>query len=155
MLNKDDLRIVIIDVLKRLGMYSDVAVELLMGTCAVESDFGRSIEQIGGGPGLGVFQIEPNTMNDIWYNYIRYREGLRVILAEEFGMKGPDKERLKNDLEYGIVMARLKYRRSPVALPKSEKDIEGLARVWKKVYNTDLGKGSIEKFISKYKKYCI
>lgn len=155
MLNKDDLRIVIDDVLKRLGMYSESATELLMGTCAVESDLGQSVEQIGGGPALGVFQMEPNTMNDIWYNYIRYREGLRVILAEEFGMKGPDKERLKNDLEYSIVMARLKYRRSPVALPKSCKDTLGLAKVWKKGYNTDLGKGTVEKFISKYKKYCV
>ena len=155
MLDKDDLRIVIADVLKRLGMYSESATELLMGTCAVESNLGEYDEQIGGGPALGVFQMEPNTMNDIWSNYIRYREGLRILLIEEFGMNGPDKERLKNDLEYGIVMARLKYRRSPLALPKSDKDIEGLARVWKKVYNTDLGKGSTEKFISKYKKYCI
>ena len=155
MLNKDDLRIVIADVLKRLGMYSETATELLMGTCAVESDFGQSVEQIGGGPALGVFQMEPNTMNDIWYNYIRYREGLRVILAEEFGMRGPDKERLKNDLEYGIVMARLKYRRSPIVLPSSTSDVKGLAEAWKKIYNSTLGKGTVEKFISKYKKYCI
>ncbi len=155
MLNKDDLRIMIADVLKRLGMYSETATELLMGTCAVESDFGRSVEQVGGGPGLGVFQMEPNTMNDIWYNYIRYREGLRVILSEEFGMKGPDKEKLKNDIEYSIVMARLKYRRSPEVLPPSDKDIRGLAETWKKVYNTKLGKGTVEKFVSKYKKYCI
>ena len=155
MLNKDDLRIMIADVLKRLGMYSETATELLMGTCAVESDFGRSVEQVGGGPALGVFQMEPNTMNDIWYNYIRYREGLRVILADEFGMRGPDKEKLKNDIEYSIVMASLKYRRSSLVLPKSDKDIEGLARVWKKVYNTDLGKGTVEKFVSKYKKYCV
>lgn len=155
MLDKDDLRIVITDVLKRMGMYSVSATELLMGTCATESDFGKYDEQVGGGPALGVFQMEPNTMNDIWYNYIRYREGLQVILAEEFGMRGPDKERLKNDVEYGIVMARLKYRRSPVVLPKSEKDIEGLAKVWKKVYNTELGKGTTDKFIRKYKKYCV
>lgn len=99
--------------------------------------------------------MEPNTMNDIWYNYIRYREGLRVILADEFGMRGPDREKLKNDIEYSIVMARLKYRRSPLVLPNSASNIEGLARVWKKVYNTDLGKGTVEKFVSKYKKYCV
>lgn len=153
-MNKDDIRAIINDVLIRLGMHSEVAVELLMGTCAVESNFGMYDKQVNG-PALGVFQIEPFTMNDIWYNYIRYREGLRIILDSEFGMVGPDKSKLRYDIEYGIVMARLKYRRSPHALPKSPSDILGLARVWKRDYNTYEGKGKESEFIDKYKKYCL
>lgn len=155
MLNKDDTRIIITDVLKRLDMYSEVAVELLMGTCAVESNFGKYDKQLGGGPALGPWQMEPNTMNDIWFNYIRYRERLRIMLANEFGMSGPDKDRLQKDLEYAIVLARLKYRRSPLPLPIKPTDIAGLANYWKSVYNTNKGKGEVADFIRKYKTFCI
>ena len=99
--------------------------------------------------------MEPNTMNDIWSNYIRYRDGLRILLIEEFGMYGPDKERLQFDIEYSIVLARLKYRRSPLPLPAKATDVQGLAKVWKSVYNTGLGKGRIEDFVTKYNKYCV
>lgn len=153
-MNKDDLRITIKDVLERLNMYSDGAVELLMGTCAVESDFCKFDKQIGGGPALGWWQMEPATMNDLWSNYIKYKEGLKAILASEFEMYGPNIERLQNDPEYGIVMARLLYRRSKTLIPDAD-DIAGLATTWKKVYNTYLGKGTVEKFIKKYKQHCI
>lgn len=152
-MNRDDLRITITDVLNRLGMYSEGAVELLMGTCAVESDFCKHDKQIGG-PALGWWQMEPNTMNDIWSNYIKYKEGLKAVLASEFDMFGPNVERLQNDPEYGIVMARLVYKRSKNPIPEAD-DIAGLAATWKAVYNTYKGKGTIEKFIGKYRQYCI
>ena len=40
----------------------------------------------------------------------------------------------------------------PEKLPNSY-DIEGLAKYWKKYYNTEGGKGTVEKFIEKYEKY--
>lgn len=154
-LNKESTRTIIRDCITRLGLHSEVAVELLMGTCAVESNFGTYNKQLGDGPALGVFQMEPATMRDIWDNYINYRAELKRLLASEFGMIRADECRLQYDIEYSIVMARLKYRRSKYLLPYNSTDIEGLAEAWKRDYNTYLGKGKTSEFISKYKKYCI
>lgn len=152
-MNKDDLRLLITDVLTRIGMYSSSATELLMGTCAVESNFCKYDRQLGAGPARGWWQIEPNTMYDIWNNYIRYRQSLQSTLWSEFSMSGPNLDRLQHDPEYSIVLARLKYRRSSLPLPDT-KDIVGLAKVWKQVYNTSKGKGRVEDFIEKYNHYC-
>ena len=47
-------------VLQDLKMYSPVAENLIMGTAAQESGF-TYIKQLGGGPALGMFQVEPAT----------------------------------------------------------------------------------------------
>ena len=78
---------------------------------------------------------------------------IRDSLWAEFSMSGPDTKRLKDDPEYGIVIARLKYRRSILPLPPAN-NIYGLAKIWKEVYNTSRGKGRIEDFVNKYAKYC-
>jgi len=153
MLDKIWLRGRVTNVLIRMGMYSEGATELLMGTCAQESTFGKYKTQLGGGPAKGYWQIEPLTMNDNWHSYINFRPKLKELLEKEFGMTGPDLWRLENDVDYGIVMARLKYRRSPARIPEPD-DIEGLAHVWKEVYNTPLGAGTEEEFEHNYKKYC-
>ena len=49
-------------------------------------------------------------------------------------------------------MCRLKYRRDPEPLPEPD-DIEGLGKTWKRVYNTHLGKGKVDEFVSNYYKY--
>ena len=49
-------------------------------------------------------------------------------------------------------MCRVHYYRVSEALPE-ENDIEGMARYWKKYYNTPLGAGTEEEFIHNYKEY--
>ena len=67
-MNKVTLRNLITSVLKELNLHSDNAVNLLMGTAAQESHLGKYRKQIGGGPALGIFQMEPATFNDIVNN---------------------------------------------------------------------------------------
>ena len=43
------------------------------------------------------------------------------------------------------------YYRTPDPLPIN--DIPGMARMWKDYYNTHLGKGTVEEFITNYNKY--
>lgn len=145
--NKDQFRGLIVDVLREADLYSPSAVELLMLTCAVESDFGTYIEQITG-PALGVFQMEPNTHNDIWDNYLKYRSN-RV-----YWDVNNDVESLRYDMKYAIYMARLHYLRVPEPLPNAT-NVEALARYWKKYYNTEKGKGRVDNAIQKYKEYCV
>ena len=132
--------------------YSEEAVNLLMGTAAVESALGKYIRQIHG-PALGIFQMEPAT----------YLDNLKWIYSQ--GLSFSDKlfdvcnnirenkpELLMYNLKVAIVFARIHYYRKPGALPES---IEGMAQYWKKHYNTHLGKGTEEKFIEYYKKYVL
>ena len=148
-MDKVTLKALITSVLKELGLHSDNAVNLLMGTAAQESHLGKYRKQIGGGPALGIFQMEPATFNDIVRNYLRYKPELAVkieMVARVCRLHAEDIE--TNDL-LAICMARVHYLRVSEAIPS---DVEGMARYWKRYYNTPLGKGTVEEFIANYKK---
>lgn len=150
--DKKQFRDLIQRTLQDLGMHSESAVNLLLGTAAQESQFGTYFRQIGGGPALGVFQMEPDTEIDIWDNYLRYRSELAYIIAIITGKACPSSIDLEANLSYQIAMVRIHYRRIPEALPKAD-DVAGLARYWKQHYNTHLGAGTEEEFIRNYNKY--
>lgn len=128
--------------------YSDVAVELVLGTAAVESHF-EHLQQIQG-PALGLWQIEPATHDDLWRNYILHRPPLRERMLALCGLWPTRADQLRTNLLYGAAMCRVHYRRSPVPLPSTVTDVRGLAWVWKRAYNTSAGKGTIDQFISAY-----
>lgn len=139
---------VIVPVLAQLGLYSDSAVNLLLGTCAQESQLGTYLKQING-PALGIYQIEPNTHDDIWDNYLKYRGDLGgKILA----IDSRDTNNLITNLAYATAIARIIYLRAPDNIPAAN-DIAGLARFYKKYYNTPLGAATEEQFIDNYKRY--
>ena len=48
-------------------------------------------------------------------------------------------------------MARIHYLRVPEALPAAD-DVVGLAAYWKRYYNTELGAGTVEKFVESYQR---
>jgi len=146
-INPKQLRSLIKNTLEGLNLYSPEAEELLMGTCAQESHLGTYINQING-PALGIFQMEPATEIDIWYNYVHFNEGLKKSLGGDWSC--PSLRRLESDLAYQIVMARLHYRRVRGYLPKVD-DLEGQARYWKQFYNTPKGKGTVEEYMKNYK----
>lgn len=148
-MDKVTLKALITSVLKELGLHSDNAVNLLMGTAAQESHLGKYRKQIGGGPALGIFQMEPATFNDIVKNYLRFKPGLTVKIEGVARVCRFHAEDIENNDLLAICMARVHYLRVSEAIPS---DVEGMARYWKKYYNTPLGKGTVEEFISNYKK---
>lgn len=150
--NSDQFRDVISRVLKDAGLYSDAAVELLMMTAAVESNFGTYLNQVNG-PALGVFQMEPNTHDDIWDNYLRYKGNLYELVSEYQTIVDGSYQQLETNLAYAIVMTRVHYLRVPEPLPNAADQL-GLAQYWKEHYNTRHGKGKIEHAIEKYRRYC-
>lgn len=127
-------------VLTEKGLYSESAVKLLLGTMAVESDFGKFTRQIGG-PALGIFQMEKPTF-----------EWLKEKYSDEYGLSRYSFEMLETNNKLAVLFARLRYLVAPDDLPK-ESDIKGLAEYWKKHYNTPKGKGKTTDFISKFKTY--
>ena len=138
--------------LLRLGLHSAAAETLLVGTALVESGGLRWLRQRGGGPALGLFQIEPATHDDVWTNFLRYRDPL-ADKAAAFAAPWPSRhEQLITNPAYACVVARLIYYRAPAPLPKAD-DLVGLARYWKAHYNTALGAGTVPGFLKAYSRF--
>lgn len=149
MFNVHQLRELIIKpALENLVMLSDDAVELLVFTCAVESGGGTYLKQLNG-PALGIYQMEPETYNDLWYNYIQKKPSILLKLVTNFECnRVPDEYRLIYDLRYATAMTRIHYARIPEALPKKE-NLNGLWLYYKRYYNS-LGKAQEDQTIQKY-----
>jgi hypothetical protein len=136
-------------------MWSESAENLLLGTAAQESLMGTYLVQLGGGPALGIYQMEPATEKDCWDNFILHRNELRLIM-NDISTNTTNGELFESELTWNLVyataMARIKYYRDPEPLPAAD-DIPGLAAYWKRVFNTNLGKGTEAEFIDNYHTY--
>ena len=135
--------------LETLGLYSKAAEQLLLGTALQESRL-TYLRQVGGGPALGLFQMEPATHDDIWHNYLDYRPELasRVSIL----VSVPIAQSLTANMWYAAAMARVHYRRVPAPLPE-EGDIEAMAAYWKQHYNSQLGAGQEHEFVANWERY--
>jgi hypothetical protein len=132
-----------------LIMFSEDAFELLVLTCAVESAGGTYLKQVKG-RALGIYQMEPDTYNDIWQNYIIKKNDLSLLMATNFDCsRMPDEDRLIYDLRFATAMARLHYARFPEPIPSKE-NLKALYAYYKKYYNTALGASEEDKSIRKY-----
>jgi hypothetical protein len=128
------------------------AVELVLATGLVESRY-KYIKQIGSGIASSYWQIEGDTAKDCVDNYLSFRPSLAKKCAEvsqtpaSLWVKGT-KEDWENVLKYNmycaIIMCRLKYWRSPKPLPKTTLQ---MAHMWKDVYNTEGGAGTVAHFM--------
>jgi len=149
---------------------SPYAVALLVGTAAQESRMGEFLVQLGGGPALGIFQMEPDTYYDIWDHFIDYRPHIQRMIVRvcpgDYGhrsmrqpggedlmrvLMAPDPKRLVYDLRFATLMARLHYYRVSKPLPKTP---QGYAAYWKLYYNTELGAGTQAEFLHNWGQFC-
>lgn len=135
------------------GVYSDRAVELLMGTAAQESHLGRYLYQVRG-PAIGFFQMEPDTLDSLWEDYIRFRPRIAAGITAVSGYDGPDQWALETSLAYQIAMARVRYLPAKPGLPAAD-DLFGMGWYWDKYYNRNPEKGFVEDFVASYKEYCL
>lgn len=130
---------------------SKEAQMLLLATAAIESHCGHYVAQVNG-PALGIWQMEPKTLHDIYDNCDAINATGKPLLLklDKLDLFNCNRE---ETLEEGLVvspmyacaMARLKYSMSPDRLP-SYKDISGIYEYYKKIYNTPLGKSDFGKF---------
>jgi len=134
------------------AMNTPEAEELLMGTAVQESSL-IYLRQLSGGPGMGLFQIEPTTHNDVWTNYLAYRQDIAATVNSlAAGGKGTA-EQLPWNLGYSAVIARLIYWRAPAPMPAASDGIEALGAYWKQYYNTEAGAGTAEQWVNNYNTY--
>jgi len=154
MLDIEQFRLLIVrPTLEYMGLHSPAAEELIMGTAAQESRF-TYLHQLGTGPALGLFQMEPATHNDIWANFLRYQHDLAGKARDLVSPRYRDGDAvlagaLIGNLEYACAMCRIHYRRKKDPLPEAS-DIDGLGEFWKQHYNTTQGKGTVDEFVNNY-----
>lgn len=126
----------------------DDAEEILLFTAIHESGGLRHRRQLGGGPALGLFQMEPETHDDLWMNFLSSRPDLDQALRDMFTPSEGvlDSSLLAIDDGYAAAMARMQYFRARQALPPAG-NAEAQAAYWKRNYNTSLGKGTVAAFL--------
>lgn len=120
--------------LEALHLHSPQAVILVLGTGMVESRL-TFLKQLGSGPALGIFQMEPATHKDIHQNVLRYNGELRNRL-EILTISACAAEMAGNML-YAAAMCRIQYYRFSEPLPSIE--ARAMAEYHKKYYNTVAG----------------
>ena len=134
--------------LMAIGHGAPAAEELLLGTAIQESGL-KYLHQIGGGPAVGLWQMEPTTHDDCYATYLDYRGPLRAsIVSLSVTQKA---EEMAWNLRYACAMARIKYLRSPLPLPAAG-DVEGMAAMWKQCYNSAGGAGSEEQYVKNWRR---
>ena len=132
------------------GNYESKAANFLsLCTAAIESNCGEYIKQING-PALGPWQMEPDTHSDIWQNCDALQGGSMLNKIASLCVSGMPDNDLMLSPSYACAMARLKYSMDPHALPKytgdSNVDLKSFYDYYKRVYNTELGASTYDKW---------
>lgn len=149
-MNNKQLHDAIYNILLSLKLYSnDSIIKMIFETACVESNCGEYIKQING-PACGIFQIEPNTAQDIIDNYIKYRSRYKDIFDMLYIKTFTLPQNLKYNLAFSVFMCRMFYMRIKESIPNT---VEKRAEYWKKYYNTEQGKGTTTEYIRKVGKY--
>ena len=153
-MDKDQLRELIEETLRQIGLYSKDATELIMLTIAQESRLGHFVKQLGNGPALGIAQMEPATFKDHTDHYLRYKQDIKEAIMKACNLMKWEDKALVYNLKFSISMCRVHYLRNSEPLPVHT-NISKMAEYWKKYYNTHLGAGTVEEAINNYQKYAL
>ena len=140
-----------------MDLYSPAAENLLLGTIAHESGGGKHIDQRLSssdttlGPAVGIYQIEPWVLNDLYDTYLAFRPEKLWLVNEPLG-NWPDRTtQLATNLTFATAVARLLYYRHPEKLPAAD-DIDGLWKYYKRYFNTIKGKAKEADWKASYKR---
>lgn len=128
--------------LKRIGLASPSAINLVTGIGLVESGY-RTKRQYGGGPALGYWQMEPATHDDCWTNFLDYRPMLAGLVRKVAYPGTPKSALLLTNDAYAAAMCRIRLYRSSEPLPDADCAL-ALCRYWKLYYNSSLGAGQVD-----------
>ncbi len=140
-------------------MYSPAAERLLMCIGAHESygftfiDQITSWDDVKAGPAYGVYQMEGGTHAAI-RKYLDRRTDLKAKVDKYLAPMSAPLRQMMGNVYYATAMARIFWWRKPWPLP-DVKDTRGMARAWKRDWNTVKGKGTEEAFIANCKKFSV
>lgn len=121
------------------GLNTLSAQQGVLGIGLKESGY-TYLRQLGTGPALGFWQMEPATHDDLWRNFIRYRPELQAALSRLLNGTAPTPQALVTNPLYAAAMCRVHLLRQPDPLPAAN-DATAWAAYWKQHYNTAAGAG--------------
>lgn len=158
----DQLRLEVIrPVLDKMRLPGRPAEDLLIGIAAQETHLGAlGRRQMGGGPGLGLWQMEGGSLADgrrqdggthrlVWRWLRKERSSIALAIYDIAGSHDPQPELMVTNDQYACAMARALCLSIPGPLPET---LEARA-VWYKTYWNRGGKGSAEQFLANWHKY--
>lgn len=150
------LDLVITPTLKELGLWSPPSEKLVLCTFQAETQFNAVRQDLGKhryGKGYGLPQMEKLTFDDhVEHMEKRNPEIMELIIKICNLNEFPDVEALTWNDRLAVCMTRYHYKRVVEPLPAVD-DLKGMARYWKKYYNTPMGAGTVEGFIEKCKQF--
>jgi hypothetical protein len=140
--------------LKRLGVYSKAAENLLLATAAQESGLGSHLKPAGQ-RALGIYQIHSLSHRHIWDDHLAQRSDMaslvRGLASQQDFLSQPHAE-LATNLSYATAIAWFMYaRHDDFSLPKNN-DVKALASLWKRFYHPK-SNSSIKDFNKNFQRY--
>lgn len=118
-------------------------INLVTGIGLAETGY-CALQQWDHGPALGWWQMERDTHNSLWLNYLATGKAGGIYGARMMRMCGVGVERtsqLVSNLRYAAAMTGSFFLALPAPLPDAD-DAEGMADYHKTYYNTSLGKAN-------------
>lgn len=150
------LDLVITPTHKALGLWSQSADRIVLCTFQTETQFDAVRQDIGPrryGAAYGLSQMEKATFDDHVKHMEKRNPEIKELIIKICNLDVfPDVEALTWNDRLAVCMTRYHYKRVPDPLPDVN-DLEGMARYWKKYYNTPMGAGTVEKFIKDCKQF--
>jgi hypothetical protein len=140
--------------LKRLGVYSKAAENLLLATAAQESGLGSHLKPAGQ-RALGIYQIHSLAHRHIWDDHLALHSDMASLvrgLASQHDFLSQPHAELATNLSYATAIAWFMYaRHENFSLPKTN-DIAVLAGLWKRFYHPK-SKTTITDFSENFNRY--
>ena len=140
--------------LKRLGVYSKAAENLLLATAAQESGLGSHLKPAGQ-RALGIYQIHSLSHRHIWDDHLAQHSDMASLvrgLASQHDFLAHPHAELATNLSYATAIAWFMYaRHEGFNLPKDSTG-STLGRLWKRFYHPK-SKVSIEDFSDNFNHY--
>ena len=120
----------------------NAAEQLLLETCAAETQLGHYRDPSPMGAGRGCCQIDPIGLLDIQRNSREHFKSVRDNFGYQIALLQIDQ--VQTDPLLALVLCRLHYKRIPAAIPATRAE---RAHYWKQYYNTSAGKGTVEHYL--------
>lgn len=140
--------------LKRLGVYSKAAENLLLATAAQESGLGSHLKPAGQ-RALGIYQIHSLSHRHIWDDHLALHSDMASLvrgLASQHDFLSQPHAELATNLSYATAIAWFMYaRHEDFSLPK-DNTVTALGSLWKRFYHPK-SKISIEDFNDNFNRY--
>lgn len=140
-------------VMKKLGVAENKNFhDLILETCAVETDLGYIVKQINGSA-LSMYQIMPNTYKYILNKLERNNNDLYKKLMYLYDHRKGDNYNNVHNVPFTTAVCILYYLDVVQDIHNRIKTRKERAEVWKQWYNTPSGKGTVETYMKKAERH--